>query len=88
MNIVEVRCPVGPQKLFTKLKLGEEFGRYLPNNLIEFTCGDCARTLGRHDGNRYRVYHSFNFLGELIQTKAEQLWQCETAFTSENPARE
>ncbi len=79
MNTVEVRCPVGPQKLFTKLKLGEEFGKYLPNNLIEFTCGDCARTLSRQQGGRYRVYHQFNFLGELIVTSYEDLRPAEDA---------
>jgi hypothetical protein len=87
VTIVEVRCPVGPQKLFTKLKLGEEFGKYLPGNMIEFTCGDCARSLGRKDGNRYRVYHSFNFMGELVVTKAELLFDCTTAIAGE-PARE
>lgn len=79
MIVVEVRCPVGPQKLFTKLKLGEEFGKYLPGNLIEFTCGDCARALSRERGQRFRVFHRFNFLGELISTNAEELWECPTA---------
>lgn len=75
MNTVEVRCPVGPRKLFTKLKLGEESGRYLSNNLIEFTCGDCARRIGREHRQRVRVYHRFNFIGELIQTVVDD--QCE-----------
>lgn len=76
MNTVEVRCPVGPQKLFTKLKLGEEFGKYLPGNLIEFTCSDCAKRLGRERGQRLRVYHSFNFIGELVRTSIEEHWEC------------
>jgi uncharacterized protein YlaI len=79
VNTVEVRCPVGPQKLFTKLKLGEEFGKYLPNNLIEFTCADCAKRIGRDLDQRVRVFHRFNFVGELIQTVVEDLWECGTA---------
>lgn len=78
MNTVEVRCPVGPRKLFTKLKLGEEFGKYLPGNMIEFTCGDCARSIGRERGQRVRVFHRFNFIGELIETHVEDLWECGT----------
>ncbi len=79
MTTVEVRCPVGPRKLFTKLKLGEEFGKYLPNNLIEFTCSDCAKTISRQRQARVRVYHRFNFVGELISTQVEDLWECGTA---------
>jgi hypothetical protein len=62
-DIVEVRCPVGPQRLFTKLKLGEEFGRYVhPENLIEFSCSDCARRISRERGHAVRVLHRFNFV--------------------------
>lgn len=69
MNVVEVRCPVGPQKLFTKLKLGEEFGRYLPNNLLEISCSDCTRRLRDVSRTRFiRVLHRYNFVGELIVT--------------------
>jgi hypothetical protein len=68
---VEVRCPLGPRKLFTKLKLGEEFARTADGNLLEFTCGDCSRRIGRERGERVRVYHQFNFLGELIRTMIE-----------------
>jgi hypothetical protein len=79
MRTVEVRCPVGPQKLFTKLKLGEEFAKYLPGNLIEFTCGDCARTISRERQEPVRVFHRFNFIGELIDTSIEVRWECGTA---------
>lgn len=69
MSTVEVRCPVGPRKLFTKLKLGEEFGSYVqPGNLIEFSCGDCARRLSRDSNVQLRVFHRFNFVGELVET--------------------
>lgn len=73
MNVVEVRCPVGPKKLFTKLKLGEEFATYLPNNCLEFSCGDCGRSASRRLGYRVRVFHSFNFIGELVNTRTEEL---------------
>lgn len=79
MNTVEVRCPVGPQKLFTKLKLGEEFAQYLPNNLIEFTCSDCAKTIGRQRNARVRVYHRFNFIGDLVSTSVVEQWECTPA---------
>jgi len=72
-SVVEVRCPVGPQRLFTKLKLGEEFAVYVESgNLIEFTCGDCARRLSREQQRMLRVFHRFNFLGELVETTVEE----------------
>lgn len=62
-NVVEVRCPNGPQRLFTKLRLGEESARYIqPGNLIEFSCSDCSKNRDR------RFFHRYNFLGELVET--------------------
>lgn len=73
-SVVEVRCPVGPQRLFTKLKLGEESARYVqPGNLIEFTCSDCARRLSREQGQRLRVLHRYDFAGELVESVVEAL---------------
>lgn len=70
-TVVEVRCPTGPQKLFTKLRLGETTARYIqPGNLIEFHCYDCTRTLRRTYGGTGSVYHRYDFLGELIETVA------------------
>lgn len=71
---VELRCPVGPKKLFTKLKLGEEFGRYMfPQNWIEFTCSDCSKRIKRETDDLFRVYHRFNFAGELVETALEEI---------------
>ncbi len=72
--IVDVRCPVGPQRLFTKLKLGQESGGYVhPENLIEFTCGDCRRRISREQGRKVRVLHRFDFAGDLVSTQVEPL---------------
>lgn len=76
MNTIEVRCPNGPQKLFTKLKLGEEFATMVPDqNLIEFTCRDCARQMSKQSGETVRVFHRFNFLGELVETVVQGAWE-------------
>lgn len=73
-SIVEVRCPVGPQRLFTKLSLGKESISYVhPENLMEVTCSDCARRLSRDTGKRMRVFHRYNFLGEFVETVAVEL---------------
>ncbi len=78
-EVIEVRCPIGPRRLFTKLKLGEEHGRYIhPDNLIEFTCYDCSRRVARQRQRPTRIYHRFNFVGELIESIAEDLWQHQT----------
>ncbi len=71
-TVVEVRCPAGPQRLFTKLRLGEVEHRYVqPGNLIEFSCGDCARLVARMTGLKVTVLHRFNFAGVLVQTLTE-----------------
>lgn len=69
-NVVEVRCPVGPQKLFTKLKLGETTARYIqPDNVIEIACSDCRKLVRNRRGDEVvHVLHRYNFLGELIET--------------------
>lgn len=64
IDIVEVRCPVGPQRLFTKLRLAADTPRYVQGNLIEFPCSDCRRK----DPDQLAVFHRYNFLGELVQT--------------------
>ncbi len=64
IDIVEVRCPIGPQRLFTKLRLDAATVRYVDGNLIEFPCSDCRR----RDPENLSVFHRYNFLGELVQT--------------------
>lgn len=69
VEVVEVRCPVGPQRLFTKLHLGEETARVVqPDNLIEFSCADCRGRISRERGEPVEVFHRYNFLGELVVT--------------------
>lgn len=67
--VVEVRCPLGPRRLFSKLRLGPEPPRYIqPDNLIEFACADCRNRLTRERATPCWVFHRYNFLGELVET--------------------
>jgi len=71
-NVVEIRCPVGPQRLFTKLRLGQVEHRYVPeDNTIEFACADCSRQIAEPGRPRPRVLHRYNFLGVLTETTIE-----------------
>lgn len=64
-GIVEVRCPNGPQRLFTKLRLAGETARYIERgNLIEFPCADCRR----RETEPVDVFHRYNFAGDLVET--------------------
>lgn len=64
-DIVEVRCPVGPRRLFTKLRLAGQTPRVIADrNLIEFPCADCRR----RDPELSAVFHHYNFVGELVET--------------------
>lgn len=71
MSTVEVRCPVGPQRLLSKLRLEGKQPTYTEDNLIEFACSDCKRTL-RRDGHTVNiVLHQYNFIGEHVRTLSE-----------------
>ncbi len=73
MPVVEVRCPLGPQRLFTKLRLGEETARMVqPGNLLEFSCSDCSRATSRVNRRRLQVFHRYNFLGDLVSTLTQE----------------
>ena len=66
---VELRCPVGPKRLLSKILISGEEPHYTKDNLIEFACADCRRTL-RKDGEVVSiVLHRYNFLGDLINSE-------------------
>lgn len=68
-DIVEVRCPVGFRRLFTRMRLGQVEHRYVSHgNWLEFSCEDCAKLIERDTGTRRRVLHRYNFAGELVET--------------------
>lgn len=64
VDVVEIRCPLGPRRLFTKLRLEAQPFVYVDGNLIEFPCADCRR----RDADDVDVFHRYNFVGELVQT--------------------
>jgi len=71
-DIVEIRCPAGPQRLFTKLRLGQLAHRYnIEDNTIEFSCSDCARLLRNRGKGNCQVLHRYNFAGQLVETLVE-----------------
>lgn len=71
MGTIEVRCPSGPRRLFTKLRLSGESPRYVDGNLIEFACPECRRLYRQRGVTVDRVLHQYNFLGELVSTVTE-----------------
>lgn len=67
-DVVEIRCPNGPQRLFGKFRLRQESARIIqPDNLIEFSCSDCSRARSRVDGP-VRVFHRYDFAGNHVET--------------------
>lgn len=69
MTTVEIRCPVGPRRLFSKLLVSGEKPQVVEGNLIEFACDECKRTLRQQQtGQITRVLHRYNLAGELVET--------------------
>lgn len=68
-EIVEVRCPVGPRRLFAKLRLEGGINPHVTeDNLVEFSCDDCKRERRARGERVFRVLHRFDFFGTLVQT--------------------
>jgi hypothetical protein len=66
---VEVRCPVGPRRLFMRMRQQGEHPVYIqPENWIEVSCYDCRREMRQHGRDVQRVLHRFDFSGELMET--------------------
>lgn len=71
---LEIRCPVGPQRLLAKWVQAGGRPVIVDGNLIELACSDCRRTekmAGRPIPQR--VLHRYNVLGELVET--ELVWE-------------
>lgn len=65
---VELRCPVGPKRLFSKLILAGDRPRITSGNLVEFACADCRKSV-RATGQPCRlVLHRFDLVGELVES--------------------
>jgi hypothetical protein len=65
---VELRCPVGPRKLFAKLRLAGVDVPVTDDNLIEMACQDCRRRLRQESRDVQLVLHRFDIVGSLIET--------------------
>lgn len=68
MITVELRCPEGFRRLFSKLLLSGDHPRVTSGNLLEFACSDCKKNL-RDQGQPVRlVLHRFDLAGELVES--------------------
>lgn len=68
METVEVRCPVGPRKLLSKLLVQGDQPDIVDGNLIEFSCEDCRRILRKRGERVSHVLHRYNQAGDLVET--------------------
>lgn len=69
---VEIRCPLGPRRLFSKLLQEGERPKHVDGNLLEFSCDDCKKTLRKQGVTVFRVLHRYNLVGELISSLIQE----------------
>lgn len=69
MGTVEIRCPVGPKRLLSKLISHGERPHIVEGNLIEFSCDDCKRAARRSTPRVVRVLHRYNLAGDLVESE-------------------
>lgn len=72
IQVVELRCPVGPRQLLLKLRVSDERPHINEDNLMEITCRDCAKNARQFDPSVKRVLHRFNFAGDLVESVVEK----------------
>lgn len=63
MPVVEMRCPVQPQRMFGKMVLSGEYA-ITDGNLLEFACDRCRKIR-----KAVQVLHRFNIAGELVESE-------------------
>ena len=68
-GVVELRCPVGPRRLFAKLRLSGVRPPVTRDNLIELSCSDCRRSLSRAGRGVSLVLHRYDIVGSLVETE-------------------
>lgn len=71
MQMIEVRCPVGPKRLFAKLRSDGIPPVITDGNLIEFSCAECKKQFAAHGIACTRVLHRYNLIGELVESTLE-----------------
>lgn len=67
-KVVEIRCPVGPKRLLSKLLLSGDRPHITSENLLEFACGDCRRSLRLEGVNVALVLHRYSLDGQLVES--------------------
>lgn len=72
MEVVEMRCPVGPRRLLGKVL--REGGRLhvTDSNLMELNCDDCKKTMRQRGDYVTRVLHRYDLAGELVESVIER----------------
>jgi hypothetical protein len=69
MPTVDIKCPVGPQKLLMRLKLDGKRPSIVEGNLLELNCDECKKNMRRQRMAVVRVLHRYDLLGRLIETE-------------------
>ncbi len=64
---IEIRCPIGPQRLFAIMIAKGEKLKVVEGNLIEFSCDNCKK-LQRQQRDVFRVLHRYDLAGEFVET--------------------
>lgn len=67
---VDLRCPVGAQKLLARIRQTQGQVKVTDDNLLELACRDCRSRVAAETGVRPAlVVHRFNILGELVESE-------------------
>lgn len=69
MPTIEIRCPVGPRRLLSKvISSGQGPVHVTRDNLMELACDDCKRAARREDPSVLRVLHRYDLAGVLVES--------------------
>lgn len=65
----EIRCPIGPKRLFAKVISEGKRPHVTEVNLFEFSCDDCKRALRKRGEDIFRVLHRYDLGGEYVESE-------------------
>lgn len=72
MQTYDLRCPVGPGRLYAKVLVEGEHPSIVEGNLVELACYDCKKALRDQGKKVSRVLHRFNLAGELVESIVQE----------------
>lgn len=70
VSALDLRCPIGAQKLLGRIRQEGGWTPVVEGNLLELACRDCRASVAAKEGRKPSlVVHRYDILGELVESE-------------------